>query len=180
MGPSENPTGYGRKQVAGRRGRAARRRPLPRRCLLKGCEQWFRPRRAQQRYCSTNCRKAARKWSRWKSQSRYRATAAGKEKRNSQSRRYRERVRNRKQAEKEAVPEPTRVITNNFFRCLLRPARLLPGIPSAAALAAAAVLLARVPPRHGTRVGAGAALARIARVGSGRDRTACPEMTLTY
>jgi hypothetical protein len=180
MGPSENPTGHRPKQVAGRRGRPARRRPLPRRCLLKGCEQCFRPRHAQQRYCSASCRQAARKWSRWKTQARYRATAAGKEKRNSQSRRYRERVRNRKQVEQEAVPEPARVITNNFFRCLLRPARLLRGIPAAAALAVAAVLLAGVPACHGTRLGAGAALAKTARADSGRDRAARPEMTLTY
>lgn len=180
MGPSENPTSHCRKQVVARRGRLARRRPLPRRCLLKGCEQRFRPRHAQQRYCSTSCRQAARKWSRWKSQARYRATAAGQEKRNSQSRRYRERVRNRKQAEKEAVAEPARVITNNFFRCLLRPAWLLRRIPPAAALAAAAVLLARVPARHGTYLGAGAALAQAAQPGSGSDCTACPEMTLTY
>ena len=174
MGPSENPTCHRRKQVA------ARRRPLPRRCLLKGCEQHFRPRHAQQRYCCTSCRQAARKWSRCKSQARYRATVAGKEKRNSQSRRYRERVRNREQAKKESVPEPARVITNNFFRCLLRPAWLLRGIPSAAALAAAAFLLARVPARHGTCVGAGVGLAETARAGSGRDCTTCPEMILTY
>ena len=157
-----------------------RRRSLRRQCLLKGCQQRFRPRHPQQRYCSTSCRQAARKWSHWKSRARRRAAAAGKEKRNGQSRRYRERVRNRKQAENEAVPEPARVITKNFFRCLLRPAWLLRGIPAAAALAAAAVLLARVPPRNGTRMGAGAALAKTARADSGRDRAAGPEMTLTY
>jgi hypothetical protein len=180
MGPSENPTSHRRKQVAPRRGRPARRRPLPRQCLLKGCEQHFRPRHPQQRYCSASCRQAARKWSRWKSQARYRATAAGKEKRNGQSRRYRERVRSRKQAGKEAVPEPTRVITNNFFRWLLRPAWLLRGVPPAAAVAAATVLFARVPARTGTRPGAGAALAETARSGAGQDHAACPEMTLTY
>lgn len=179
MGPPENPTGHRRKQVAGQRGR-------PRRCLLKGCEQHFRPRHAQQRYCSTRCRQAARKWSRWKSQARYRATVAGKEKRNGQSRRYRERVRNRKQAEKDAVPEPARVITNNFFRCLLRPAWLLRGIPPAAALAAAAVLLACLPACHGAGLGTRAALAKKARpVSSGQRAAACAtaesqEMSLPY
>jgi hypothetical protein len=180
MGPSENPTPHRPKQVAARRGPPARRRSLPRRCLLKGCERWFRPRHPQQRYCSASCRQAARKWSRWKSQARYRATVAGKEKRNGQSRRYRERVRSRKPAEKEAVAEPARVITNNFFRCLLRPAWLLRRIPPAAALAAAAVLLARVPARHGTRMGAGAALVGTARTGGGCGRAAAPEMTLRY
>ena len=96
-----------------------------RHCLLKGCEQRFRPRQPRQRYCSAGCREAAREWSRWKAQDRYRATPAGKRKRNGQSRRYRERVRNRKQAGKEAVSESARVITTNFFRCLLRPAGLL-------------------------------------------------------
>jgi hypothetical protein len=43
-----------------------------RRCLLKGREQRFHPRQARQRYCSEGCREAARKWSRWKAQERYR------------------------------------------------------------------------------------------------------------
>jgi hypothetical protein len=180
MSPSENSTSHRRRQGAARRGRPARRRPLPRQCLLKGCEQRFRPRHGRQRYCSASCRQAARKWSRWKSQVRYRTMAAGKEKRNGQSRRYRERVRNRKPAGKEAVAEPARVITNNFFRCLLRPAWLLRSIPPAAALAAAAVLLARLPARHGTRVGAGALLEKAARKGGGGGRAAAPEMTLRY
>jgi hypothetical protein len=45
----------------------------------------------------------------------------GKQKRNGQSQGYRERVR-----EKEATGE---VITEKFFRCLLRPTGVLPGIP---------------------------------------------------
>ena len=52
-------------------------RPRMRRCLLKGCEQRFHPRQARQRYCSERCREAARKWSRWKAQQRYRETTAG-------------------------------------------------------------------------------------------------------
>ena len=100
-----------------------------RRCLLKGCEQRFHPRQARQRYCSEECREAARKWSRWKAQQRYRATRAGKQKRNGQSRRYRERVKSRKPPEPEAVNEAARVITTeHFFRSLLRPAGLLRGI----------------------------------------------------
>src|SRR3979411_2941379 len=92
------------------------RRPRMRRCLLKGCEQRFHPRQARQRYCSEGCRKAAQKWSRWKAQQRYRGKAAGKQKRNGQSRRYRERVRSRKPAEPDAVDEAARVITKKFFR----------------------------------------------------------------
>jgi hypothetical protein len=124
MGPPENPTKPGKKQEGGRRQKA--RQPRSRRCLLKGCEQRFHPRRARQRYCSEPCREAARKWSRWKAQQRYRARTAGRQKRNGQSRRYRERVKSRKLPEPEAVNEAARVITQEeFFRGLLRPARLL-------------------------------------------------------
>jgi hypothetical protein len=119
MGPSENPTGQDENQEAGRRngGRRKRRarRPRRRRCLLKGCEQRFCPRQARQRYCSRRCREAAREWSRWKAQGKYRATRAGQQKRNGQSRRYRERVRKRKRQEKETVAEAARVITKDFF-----------------------------------------------------------------
>ena len=115
MGPSENPTRHPENQEPFRRTRMAHR-PRTRRCLLKGCEQGFHPRQARQRYCSDRCRRAAREWSRWKAQQRYRTTGEGKEKRNGQSRRYRQRVGNRKQAEREAaVPEAARVITNDFF-----------------------------------------------------------------
>jgi len=122
MGPPESATCHPENQEAGRRKRLARRpraAPRSRRCLLKGCEQRFRPRWVRQRYCSEQCRKAARAWSRWKAQESYRATAAGKEKRNGQSRRYRERVRNRKTAAVEAVAKAARVITKKFFRRLL-------------------------------------------------------------
>ena len=119
MGPNENPTNPAENQEAGRRKRLARR-PRMRCCLLKGCEQRFHPRRARQRYCSEECRKEARKWERWKAQQRYRETAAGRQKRNGQSRRYRELVKSRKPPEPEAVNEPARVITNeHFFRPLL-------------------------------------------------------------
>jgi|ERR1035438_7915512 hypothetical protein len=118
MGPSESPTRHPENQEGGRRKLLARR-PRSRRCLLKGCEQNFRPRRARQRYCSDQCRKAARAWSRWKAQEIYRATRAGKQKRNGQSRRYRERVRSRKPPADEAVGDAARVITKKFFRRLL-------------------------------------------------------------
>jgi hypothetical protein len=128
MGPFENPTAHPGNQAAGRRKRLARR-PRMRRCLLKGCEQRFHPRQARQRYCSERCREAARKWSRWKAQRRYRATEVGKRQRNGQSQRYRERVRSRKPPEPEAVEEAARVITTeHFFRPFLRPAGLLRGI----------------------------------------------------
>ena len=158
MGPVEDSTHLAPVQQHGG-GKRPTRRPRTRACLLKGCERRFRPVAARQRYCSPQCRQAARQWSRWKAQQRYRATAAAKEKRQGQSRRYRERVKERKQAaQPEAVPEAARVITNNFFRALLRPAWLLRRIRPATKIAAAALLFTRVPAGHGTCLAAGAAL----------------------
>lgn len=71
------------------------RRPRARRCLLKGCERWFEPARAQSRYCSAGCRELARRWRRWRASRRWRSSERGKECRRCQSRRYRERVRER-------------------------------------------------------------------------------------
>jgi hypothetical protein len=72
-----------------------RRRPRRRRCLLKGCAQWFQPKHPQARYCSAACRQAARRWRVWRARQRYGATERGKACRRDQSRRYRERVRQR-------------------------------------------------------------------------------------
>jgi hypothetical protein len=158
MGPSENPTSHSERQAVRRRRRSARgaRR---RRCLLKGCEHRFRPPQARQRYCSERCREAARKWSRWKAQGRYRETAAGQQKRNSQSRRYRERTKSRKPPEPQAVNEAARVITTeHFFRPLLRPARLLRAIPTPAAKSFAALLFGGLPARAGAGPTAGGTL----------------------
>ncbi len=80
-------------------------------CLLKGCEQPFHPQQASERYCSAACREQAREWSEWKAQQKYRATVAGKEKRKAQSRRYRQRVWNRK----EQTGEAARVISHKVF-----------------------------------------------------------------
>jgi len=120
MGPSESPPNFSQKQAAiGSRRRRPPACPRTRRCLLKGCEKRYRPRRARQRYCSPECREAARAWSRWKAQQRYRATAAGQQKRNGQSRRYRERLRNRKPPAPETVTGAARVILIEFFFVLL-------------------------------------------------------------
>ena len=160
MGPSENPTVHPENQAAGRRKRWARR-PRMRRCLLKGCEQRFHPQQARQRYCSERCRSAARKWSRWKAQQAYRATVAGKQKRNGQSRHYRERLRSRKPPEPEAVSEPARVITTeHFFRPLLRPTGLLRRVRRFTAKSLTTLLLTRLPARAGARHRTGAALER--------------------
>src|SRR5947208_2345602 len=162
MGPPESPTAHPENQEGRRRRLPCR--PRMRRCLLKGCEQSFHPRQARQRYCGQRCREAARKWSRRKAQERYRETAAGQQKRNGQSRRYRERVKSRKPPEPEAVNDAARVITTeDFFRPLLRPAGLLRRIRTAAAKSLAALLFARVPARVGARPGTGAALETSAR-----------------
>ncbi len=160
MGPPEDCTRQpGRAERGGGRKPPARR-PRTRECLLKGCEQRFRPRRAGERYCSRECREAARQWSRWKAQQRYRATAAGREKRNGQGQRYRERVRDRKQTTpEEALPAAARVITQDFFRPLLRPPWLLPGVRRTAAITSPAVLLACVPTGPGAGPAARATLA---------------------
>jgi hypothetical protein len=167
MGPPENFTRDPENQGAGRRKRRARRRRAAfraRRCLLKGCEQRFHPRQARQHYCSQGCRAAARRWSGWKAQQRYRSTTAGHHKRNGQSRRYRERVKSRKPPESEAVKEVPRVITTtHFFRPILRPAGVLRGIPASAAKSLTAFLFARVQTRGGARPGTGTAVAEGAR-----------------
>ena len=67
-------------------------------CLLKGCEKWFRPDRPRDRYCSEACVEAARLWSLRQAARRYRASERGKELRREQSRRHRERVRQRREA----------------------------------------------------------------------------------
>jgi hypothetical protein len=173
MGLPESPTSRLEKQEPGRRKLAHRARS--RRCLLKGCERRFRPRRAQQRYCSEQCRKAARAWSRWRAQEIYRATAAGKQKRNGQSRRYRERVKSRKPSAGEAVEDAARVITKKFFRRLLWPSWLLHEVRASAALAVATLLLARVPACDGARLGTRATLATDTRRLSGIPHAAmCP------
>jgi hypothetical protein len=70
----------------------------PRRCLLKGCERLFWPRRPQARYCSAGCQQAARRWRRRQSSQRYRAGDSGRERRRDQARRYRQRLRERQTA----------------------------------------------------------------------------------
>jgi hypothetical protein len=166
MGPPESPTRHPENQEAGQRKRLPRRSrgaPRARRCLLKGCEERFHPRQARQRYCSESCREDARKWSRWKAQQRYRETVAGQQKRNGQSRRYRERAKSRKPPESEAVSEAARVITQeHFFRAHVRPAGLLRAIRAPAAKSLAALLFARVPASAGAGPGAGAALETVA------------------
>ena len=88
MGLIQHDDGSPRRQESAR-GRA-------RKCLLKGCEQWFSPRHAAARYCGEACRQAARRWSRWRATQKYRASEQGQQCRRRQACRYRERVRQRR------------------------------------------------------------------------------------
>ena len=85
MGPQPGWPKRTRRQVP-RRGRK-------RRCLLKGCGQWFLPSHPRSRYCGRRCGRAARAWREWKAQQRYRASKKGKKHRRGQSRRRRKRLR---------------------------------------------------------------------------------------
>lgn len=120
MAPAENPSKRPKNQE-----RKRCPRPRIRMCLLKGCEKWFHPKKASERYCSEECGRVARKWCKWKAQLNYRSTQNGKDKRKKQCRDRRERIKNKKNCESEAVHEAARVITTEFFRSLLRPPRLL-------------------------------------------------------
>lgn len=76
-------------------GQEARCPRRARRCLLKGCEQWFRPLHPQSRYCSGACAAAARRWRQVKASRRYRASDSGRARRREQHRHYRQRRRER-------------------------------------------------------------------------------------
>lgn len=101
MGPEQ----FGPLPRPGQGCRRGRLRPHGcRRCLLKGCEGWFRPRHPQARYCSSQCQQAARRWRRWRAAQRYRASDHGQQQRQEQSRRYRQRRRQRQIRAAAAIP----------------------------------------------------------------------------
>ena len=133
------------------------RRPRSRICLLKGCGRVFRPEQPLTRYCSEACRAEARRWRQWKARRRYRQSPHGKQKRQAQGRRYRE--RRKKRPAREPAATTARVIPTKFFFVLLRSPRLLRGVRSHPAFAPTAILLACLPPRPGAGSGAGEALA---------------------
>lgn len=143
-GPSSAPQNQKRKKCC---------RPRTRRCLLKGCKKRFHPKKALERYCSDECRDAARKWSLWKAQLKYRATEHGKDQRKEQSRRNRKRVKHKKNHEFEAKDEAARVITINFFLPLLRPSWMLRDVQIQSEITAATILLKGMPESYGTGLG---------------------------
>ena len=67
-------------------------------CLLKGCERLFEPTHPFSRYCGSECRAAARRWRGRQANARYRASEQGKCRRRAQSCRYRQRNRDRDEA----------------------------------------------------------------------------------
>jgi len=93
------------------------RRPRSRMCLLKGCESVFRPQRPLARYCRAACREAARQWRKWKAQQRYRKSPNGRQKRQAQCRRNRERQKAKESARKIDSAGAARVIPIGFFSC---------------------------------------------------------------
>ena len=99
MGPTQRPP----KQdgVQGARLSGCSLQPRRRLCLLKGCEQPYKPSHPQARYCSEDCRAAARRWRRWHASRTYRAGEEGQARRREQSRRYRERLRERSERHEE-------------------------------------------------------------------------------
>jgi hypothetical protein len=87
------PVSHSERGRSGRLMQGAPWRVGRRRCLLKGCEQTFRPWHPLGRYCSSNCRAAARRWRQRTANRRYRASEQGKCRRRAQACRYRQRRR---------------------------------------------------------------------------------------
>lgn len=80
--------------------------PRSRRCLRAGCGCFFRPSCARKYYCSPACRALVRAWAAQQAQAKYRASEQGRSCRREQSRRYRERCRQRSVEPSVAVRGP--------------------------------------------------------------------------
>jgi hypothetical protein len=163
MGPDQDsptsPQNQETRRTPRTQGKLRARRPRRRICLLKGCGRVFRPQQPMARYCSDACREEARRWREWRARRHYRQSPNGKQKRQAQSRRYRER-RKEQSARKPAALSGARVIPTKFFFVLLRPPRLLCRVRPHPAISPATVLFRHLPPRSGAGSRAGEALAR--------------------
>jgi len=119
MGPCEHPSTPPENQdtrplkTGGCKRRA--RRPRSRVCLLEGCNRVYRPRHPLTRYCGGACREQARRWQEWKAGAATGHSAGCKEKRGSQSRRYRRRQKARNR--KTQLASHARIIPIKFFFC---------------------------------------------------------------
>jgi hypothetical protein len=83
------PLQYSSRCPSGQEAAGSACRLRPRRCLLKGCERFFRPSHPRDQYCSDACRREAKKWRAWRAAGQWRQSERGKERRRAQSRRYR-------------------------------------------------------------------------------------------
>lgn len=137
------------------------RRPRTRRCLLKGCEKPFRPPSARSRYCSPECTRKAREWSRWRAQQKYRKSDNGKKHRNEQCRHYRERKHERD--ENRGARGSSLKEFRKSFRLPVRPPGMLRRLPPHPAITAAALLLPGLPQGPSTRPPAGMPVAAAGR-----------------
>ena len=112
MGPSQHVTNRVSEQEASQ--------PRKRHCLLKGCDSSFQPTYPFTRYCCADCFAAAQRWSddvhracstrarrvsQQKANRTYRSTEKGKACRREQSRRYRQRCRERHNPPADPPPE---------------------------------------------------------------------------
>jgi hypothetical protein len=160
MAPHEDPSTSPENQHPGVLGPKPRaRRPRRRSCLLKGCRRKFRPQQPLARYCNEACRERARQWRAWKTRRRYRQSANGKQKRQAQSRRYRERWPGRARTKKLSPRGPREGHPYQIFFVLLRPSGVLCGVPSHPAIPVTAVLFSDLPARAGASSATGTALA---------------------
>lgn len=120
MGPTQNPSSSPPEKQCLRKPSPPKRRarrPRSRRCLLKGCESIFRPRNPLARYSCSACREAARQWRKWKAQQRYRKSPNGRQKRQAQSHRNRDRHKTAGSTRKTTCSCAARVIPIGFFSC---------------------------------------------------------------
>jgi hypothetical protein len=142
-------------------GRRPRRGPRARRCLLKGCNEWFTPVWPQARYCSDACRAAAARWRVWKAQQRYRQTVRGRACRGAQSRRHRQRQRERPRSGRDhPCCAGAWVIAQRQICLHLRSAWVLCDVRAVPAFSPAAILCNGLSARAGTSDRARASLAR--------------------
>ena len=114
-------TQFPRALLSGQPSRSRRWHPGCHRCLLKGCEVWFLPRRPQARYCSPACQEAARSWRCWHSCQRFKATDHGKKLRRDQARRYRIRLRQQSSLTQTPPPDDDIELTSPVIEPLTSP-----------------------------------------------------------
>jgi len=178
VGPSEDRPSPSRKQA---RRRPAR--PRRRRCLLKGCEEWFQPACPQARYCRAECQRAAARWRQWKARRRYRSTEGGRECRRAQSRRRRQAELERRGERRATNCDASRpggsawVIAQQEIFVLVRPAWLLRDLRADTPVTDAAILLAGLPTCAGTGVGTREAVAATVAGASERVCAAAPDVS---